>query len=258
MDFDTMFLRRKSMRSFEDRPVPSEIRNRILDSMLRAPTAGGLMLYTVLEIEEPALKSRLAETCDNQAFVARAPWVLVFLADYARLYGYFERQGVRRMCERRGTSMISPRESDLLLACCDALIAAQTVVCAAEALGLGSCYIGDIMENWETHRELLRLPRYTFPITMLVLGYPTEQQVKRPLTPRLPEDIIVHTNRYRLATPAELDGMYEGQDYGKFAPSVEAETAGQALYLRKFSAPYSEEMRRSVASMLADWTARDA
>ena len=47
----------------------------------------------------------------------------------------------------------SPREpdvGDLLLAVSDANIAAQNAVTAAEAMGIGSCYIGDIMENAET------------------------------------------------------------------------------------------------------------
>ncbi|MDA8424564.1 MAG: nitroreductase family protein [Treponema sp.] len=253
MDFDTVFLQRRSIRAFEDAPVPSETKALILQAMLRAPTAGALMLYSVIEIEDPALKSRLAETCDHQGFIAKAPWVLVFLADYARLYGYFEREGVGELCERSGRPLLAPREADLLLACCDALAAAQTLVCAAEALGLGSCYIGDIMENWETHRELLDLPRYTFPVTMLVLGRPTEQQRKRPQVPRLGAGLVVHTDRYRPASPADYGLMYQREGYGASVPGGEARTRGQELYLRKFAAPYSEEMRRSVASMLEDW-----
>ncbi|HUW39477.1 MAG TPA: nitroreductase family protein [Rectinemataceae bacterium] len=253
MDFDTVFLRRRSIRAFEDIPVPRETKARILEATLRAPTAGALMLYTVLEIEDPALKVRLAETCDHQGFIAKAPWVLVFLADYARLYGYFGHQGLGELCERTGTPALAPREADLLLACCDAFAAAQTLVCAAEALGLGSCYIGDVMENWEIHRELLNLPRYTFPITMLVLGHPTEQQRKRQQVPRLDADLVVHRDRYRPASPADYDRMYQGEGYGKSVPGGEARTPGQALYLRKFAAPYSEEMRRSVATMLEDW-----
>ena len=61
----------------------------------------------------------------------------------------------------------------LFLACCDALIAAQTAVIAAESLGIGTCYIGDIMENYEEHEELFGLPKYVFPIRLICFGYPT-------------------------------------------------------------------------------------
>ena len=39
----------------------------------------------------------------------------------------------------------------------DALIAAQNSVVSAESLGIGSCYIGDVMENAEEMKELEKL-----------------------------------------------------------------------------------------------------
>ena len=253
MDFSEVFLERKSVRAYHDKPIPEEVKGQVLSAMLRAPTAGNMMLYSVLEIEDQPLKERLSETCDNQPFIAKAPWVLVFLADYARMMAFFEASGVPERCIREGKPFLKPRESDLLLACCDALIAAQTAACAAESLGLGSCYIGDIMENWETHRDLLHLPRYTFPIAMLCFGYPTEQQIRRPQPTRLRQTLIVHKNRYAMPERAVLASLYTGEGFGTFIPKDEAANEGQALYIRKFSAEFSAEMRRSVASMLEDW-----
>lgn len=254
MDFDALFLQRKSVRAYEERPVEEDIRRRVFGAMLRAPTAGALMLYSVLEIEDQALKDKLAVTCDNQPFIARAPWVLVFVADYQRIMDYYGHFRVWEWAERTGRNLAAPREADLLLASCDALIAAHTAAMAAESTGLGSCYIGDIMENWETHRELLALPRYTFPIAMLCLGYPSRQQRERPLTPRLPESMVIMKNTYRRASPEELEEMYRGEGYGTFVPKNDIENAAQALYDRKFGAGFSTEMRRSVASMLKDWS----
>lgn len=253
MDFETLFLKRKSVRAYEERPVEEKLKQRVREAMLRAPTAGAMMLYSVLEIEDETLKDRLAETCDHQPFIAKAPWVLVFLADYRRIMDYYERGDVWRWCENTGRQKMAPQESDLLLACCDALIAAQTAAIAAEYLGLGSCYIGDIMERWETHRELLGLPRYTFPIAMLCFGYPTEQQRERPLTPRLPEPMVIMKNKYRRLNADELSSMFQGEGYGKFAPKHDEKNVAQAMYDRKFSADFSREMRRSVATMLKDW-----
>ena len=61
-----------------------------------------------------------------------------------------------------------PTLSDYYLGLNDAIIACQNAVIAAESLNIGSCYIGDIMENCEFHRELLNLPEYVFPAAMLV------------------------------------------------------------------------------------------
>ena len=253
MDFSKVFLERKSVRAYADAPIPPEIKDKVLAAALRAPTAGNMMLYTILEIEDQALKDRLAVTCDHQPFIARAPWVLVFLADYARMMAHFGASGVPERCAREGGPLLAPRESDLLLACCDALIAAQTAVVAAESLGLGSCYIGDVMEKWETHRDLLALPRYAFPITMLCLGWPTDQQAARRQPARLPRDIVVNKDRYAMPSEEVLAALYSGEGYGDFVPTPAADNGGQALYARKFSADFSKEMRRSVAAMLEDW-----
>ena len=53
-----------------------------------------------------------------------------------------------------------------MLAVSDANIAAQTAVLAAESLGIGSCYIGEVMEQYERLRQLLNLPEYVFPAAM--------------------------------------------------------------------------------------------
>lgn len=85
--------------------------------------------------------------------------MLVFCADCLKWYKAYCVGG----CDAR-----KPDVGDLLLAVSDAYIAAQNAVVAAESLGIGSCYIGDIMENIETQREILGLPRYVFPAVMLV------------------------------------------------------------------------------------------
>lgn len=158
--------------------------------------------------------------CDHQPFIAKAPFVLVFLADYARMMAFYEASAVPDLLARQGETMLRPREFDLLLACCDALIAAQTVVTAAESLGLGSCHIGDVMENWEKHRRLLELPKYAFPITTPCVGWPTAQQrarpqpsrpqLSRPQPSRLDRSLIVHKNRYRMPGREELPSIFAG------------------------------------------------
>ncbi|MFZ5857961.1 MAG: nitroreductase family protein [Chloroflexota bacterium] len=247
--------RRKSVRAFEPREVAPEIRAEILNATLRAPTAGNLMLYSILDITDQRIKDRLAETCDHQPFIARAPMVWVILADYQRWYDYFLTSGVEEVCAQRHIPLRKPQEGDLFLACCDALIAAQNAVIAAESFGLGSCYIGDIMEQYETHRELLSLPQYVFPICMVVFGYPTQQQKDREYTTRFDEKFIVFENQYRRLAGNEFEEMFaERQKQLPRGKAMEGiTTVGQATYVNKFAAEFSLEMSRSVRAILKEW-----
>lgn len=251
-----LLLRRKSIRAYTDQPIPPEVKAQLLQATLRAPTAGNMTLYTIIDVQDQALKDRLAVTCDNQPFIAKAPLVLLFLADYQRWEDYYTACGVDELCAQKGLERRRPQEGDLFLACCDALVAAQTAVVAADALGLGSCYIGDIMENYEIHRDLFDLPRYVFPIAMLCIGYPTEEQLNRPQTTRFDPQYVVFPNRYHRQDKAELEEMFRPRQERVFAGRTqvgEAANFGQLNYFKKFSAEFSYEMTRSVQAILKVW-----
>ena len=128
--------RRKSVRVFTDAPVTGEERAAILEAAFQAPTAGCQQLYTILDITDPALRARLADLCDHQPMIAAAPLCLIFLADCRRW---------PRAYRAAGVTPRDPGPGDLLLAVADACIAAQNAVTAAESLGIGSCYIGDVL-----------------------------------------------------------------------------------------------------------------
>lgn len=253
-----LLLNRKSVRAYEDREISGETQERLLQATLRAPTAGNMMLYSIIEVSDQAAKDTLARTCDNQPFIAKAPLVWLFLADYQRWFDYYRLSGVEELCRRRGEPLRRPQEGDLFLACCDALIAAQTAVIAAESLGIGSCYIGDIMENYEAHRDLFQLPQYVFPICLLCFGYPARSQMQRAMTPRFDRKFIVFRDRYRRLDEADFAEMYRDlqERFLKLPNHPEGvENVGQATYVRKFSAAFSREMTRSVQAILQNWEA---
>ena len=102
---------RKSVRVYEPGPLPPEVKKAILNAAIQAPTAGNMTLYSILDITDQALKDRLSETCDHQPFIATAPLVLVFCADYHRWFTLFHQDepDTRR-----------PGEGDLFLAMADA------------------------------------------------------------------------------------------------------------------------------------------
>ena len=235
-----MLNQRKSVRAYEDRPISEEDKKHILNAALQAPTAGNMTLYTILDITDPAMKQRLSVTCDNQPFIADAKMVLIFCADCKKWYDAFRFAG----CEPR-----LPGVGDLALAISDATIAAQNAVVAAESLGIGSCYIGDIMENCEAHRELLHLPRYVFPCCMLVFGYPTEQQKNRTKPQRSPMDSIVHENVYHEMDGAELESLLDI----RVAAGNTYENWIHAFCKRKYNSEFSREMSRSVSEYLKDF-----
>lgn len=230
-------LERKSVRVFTEEPVTAEIKAQLFQCAAAAPTAGNQQLYTILDITDQGLKDRLAVSCDNQPFIATAPVVLIFCADASKWYQGFQHFG----CEPR-----KPGAGDLMLAVCDAVIAAQNVVTAAHSLGLGSCYIGDIMERREEHQEMLKLPKYVFPAAMLMLGYPNQQQKERQKPQRQPMSMVVRENGYVPFTDDELAQLLEP------APGQTPEARFQAFCQRKYNSDFSREMTRSVAAYLAE------
>ena len=230
---------RKSTRAFTDQAIDEPIVQEILYAAAMAPTAGNQQLYTILRITDPVLLRQLAESCDHQPFIAEGKLVLIFCADCLKWYDAFAAAG----CSPR-----RPGVGDLVLAIDDALIAAQNAVTAAESYGIGSCYIGDIMENMETHRKLLELPEYVFPAAMLVFGYPVPQQKRREKPRRADMKYIVHENRYfRLDARQLQDMLAKGRSEEEYRQWI------AAFCERKYHAGFSYEMSRSVSGYLKQY-----
>ena len=186
---------RRSARAYTGEPVSAADECAILEAACQAPTAGNQQLYSIIVVRDQAEKEELSVTCDNQPFIASAPLVLVFCVDVRRWHRAFVAAGAE------------PREpgvGDFLLALEDTAIAAQNAVVAAHSLGLGSCYIGDILEHREEQARILGCPRHVVPAVMLVIGYPTDGQLRRVKPVRLPLEDIVFENRYREQSDEEF------------------------------------------------------
>lgn len=227
---------RKSVRAYTDREISREEKDAILRAAAEAPTAGNQQLYTILDITDQTIKEKLVETCDHQPMIAQAKIVLIFCADCKKWYDAYLAVG----CQTR-----KPGVGDLLLAAGDAMIAAQNAVTAAESLGIGSCYIGDIMENCEMQRELLALPAYVVPVGMVIFGYPTDQQKRRPKPERVKMEYIVHENGYCPMSAQQLEDMWTPRTGEKGYQAWM-----QAFCNRKYNSDFSREMTRSVAKYL--------
>ena len=246
--------RRSSTRQFDTATgVTDEQRAAVLHAASRAPSAGAMMMYSIIDIRAQATLDRLAVLCDDQPFIARAPWALVFVVDYAKWIDLFRHTGCLDVAfnEQAGTT---PRDrpdlGEFAIAAQDAAIAAQTAVIAAEAVGLGSCYIGDIVEHAEDVAELLDLPAHTVPLSMLVLGVPAKE---RPATPH-PIANLVMRERYRRADEAMLEQQVREMD-ALFRPhATEPGERVRDIYTRKHTSAFMAEMSRSMGRWLENWT----
>lgn len=252
--------KRRSVRKYDPAPLTREEKDAILSAAMRAPTAGNMMLYSIIEVEDQATKDQLAVSCDHQPFIASAPYVLLFAADYQRWVDLFEYSGAEKLSREAGLQPRLPEEGDLILACCDALIAAQTAVIAAESMGIGSCYIGDILENCEIHRQFFDLPRFAFPVSLVCFGRPASVREEVRLTRRFDPRYIVSQNKYRRVGGREFPEMLRSisaQTFPELSAEEGAKQFAQKMYTRKFISDFSVEMTRSVRKWIDLWLGKE-
>lgn len=249
-------LKRSSLRRFSKEEVSLENKNAIIESALRAPTAGNLMLYSIVKVEDKEVLEKLSHTCDEQPFIKTASFALIFVVDYQKLYDYFGYSNFLSYCKEQNSEAVYPSLSDLLLGSQDAMAAAQNSVIAAESLGVGSCYIGDIIENYELHKEMFNLEDLTFPLSMLVFGnYPKEYSKK--LQKRYDSKYVVFNEKYQKLNKAQLLDMYKDREQSFLINNkFEAKNAAQYIYALKVGSAFGIEMERSVNVAYDKWISK--
>ena len=139
---------RRSVRRYERRPVPDDVLRSVLEAGRQAPSARNLQPYCFIVVRDPELKKKLIFSEWNK-FIEEAPIVIVGCGD-----------------------------SRAKWAVVDVAIALQNMVIAAEALGLGTCWIGHFIED--EVKRILRIPDYMRVVAMITLGYPAERPGPRP------------------------------------------------------------------------------
>ncbi|MFN3742240.1 MAG: NADPH-dependent oxidoreductase [Anaerolineales bacterium] len=206
--------RHASVRHYQPDPLPREMIEVIIRAAQRASTSSNLQTWSVIAVTEAGRRQHLAELC-GQDHIAEAPLFLAWCADLARL---------DRVCQMRGYTQVTQYVENFLVAVMDAVIAAQNAALAAESLGLGICYIGAIRNNPQAVLELLALPRLTFPVVGMTIGWPAH--VPR-VKPRLPLEAVLHWETYN-------------PDQDEALRSYDREMASSGIYARL---PLAEEER---------------
>ncbi|MCW5942486.1 MAG: nitroreductase family protein [Fimbriimonadaceae bacterium] len=201
------FLTHRSVRRYADRPIAEETVAALIAAAQSAATSSNLQLWSVISVQDADRRAALAQLCDNQKQVLAAPWFLAFLADHHRL-----RQAALAVGE-------NPTGLDytefFLMAAIDAALAGERLVCAAESLGIGICYIGALRNNPAGVKELLELPEGVFGLFGLCLGYPDPERPAE-IKPRLSQEAVWFRETYdRTPRTAEYDArmrsFYESQ-----------------------------------------------
>ena len=281
--------RRTSTRAFTDEPVSDEQRQAILHAASRAPSAGAMMFYSMIVIDDPDTRAELCRICGDQPFMLKAPLWVLFACDVRKWQDLYERVGcyddpsLASFPEFAGYRQ--PGMGDFMLGCQDAMCAAQTAVIAAESLGIGSCYIGDVIEQGERVAELLDMPPATVPLSLLVFGHkrlakagaksvsctvddvpaegesreatgtavPTYPQTPHPVTSLVMQDrYVLPDNETSDAVIAELDAKFTPHAIAAGAPAGERV---RKLYHRTHTSDFMAEMNRSGAWWVRRWHA---
>ena len=193
-------LNHRSVRAFLPAALDAGVLEMLISAAQSASTSSHLQAWSVVAVQEPARKARLAELAGNQQHVREAPLFLVWLADLARL-----RRIARSFNEP--AAALDYLES-FLLGAIDASLAAQNAVIAAESLGLGTVYIGGIRNRPEEVAAEIWLPPEVFALFGLCIGRPDPGRPAA-IKPRLPQRVVLHRERYSVEGEAEALAAYD-------------------------------------------------
>ncbi len=187
---------RKSIRKYSDKEVSQELLASLLEEAEHTPTMGNLQLYSVVVTRSAEMKAKLAPAHFNQPMVTSAPVVLTFCADFRRTSLWAE----NRKAVPGYDNFLS-----FINAATDTLLYCQTFCNIAEEAGLGTCFLGTTVYMPQMLIDTLQLPKLTFPVATITLGWPDENPA---LSDRLPLKAIVHEETYHDYTPQRIDECY--------------------------------------------------
>lgn len=162
MDVMEAIRTRRSIRKYQDKPVEEEKLRAVLDAARLAPSWANLQCWRFVVVKDAAVRARISELSYVESFfapkgyktnpalkaLAEAPVVIVACADPS----------------------LSGDLGEQYYYLTDVGIAAENLMLAAHAQGLGSVFVGVFDE--EKIRELLGIPPTVRIVGLFPLGYP--------------------------------------------------------------------------------------
>jgi nitroreductase len=173
MEFQRVVDRRRMIRAYEDRPIPAEVRERILANALRAPSAGFSQGWAFLALEASEDRERFWQATGGRRSgdspwaegLRRAPLIVVALSHKdAYLDRYAEAD--------KGWTDRSEAHWPVPYWDVDTGFAALLMHLTAVDAGLGSCFIGIMPAHLDSFRAAFGVPAPYAPIGFLTIGYP--------------------------------------------------------------------------------------
>jgi FMN reductase (NADPH) len=236
-----------SVRHYKPDGVPQALIEEIVSAGQRAATSSNLQMYSVVVTTDDEKRQRMQMFCGNQKHISQSPVFLTWCADLSRL---------DRICRARGYTQEAGYVENFLLAAVDVAVAAQNAGLAAESLGLGFCYIGAIRNNPREVIRLLGLPRLTFPLVGMTLGWPAAPPKIRP---RLPLDAILHWEQYDALNEKKYleqydqemiaTGIYRGRQVSTDNPIPKSEYGWTEHSARRVSQVVRPHLREVLSEM---------
>lgn len=192
-------LAHRSVRAYQSHPLPQGTLELLVAAAQSAASSSNLQTWSVVAVEDPDRKARLADIAGGQDHIRQAPLLLVWLVDLARL----AHVAVQQRLPHAGLDYLEM----FLMAAVDASLAAQNAVVAAESLGLSTVYIGALRNNPVAVAAELGLPPRTFGVFGLCVGY-ADGETLPAIKPRLPQAAVLHHEQYDLLGQAEAISAY--------------------------------------------------
>lgn len=189
-----------SIRRYRSTPVPEDVLSEILTTALRASSSGNMQAFSVIVTEDPDIKKKLSAPHFHQSMVREAPLFLTFCADFHRM---------RRWLALREAPENFDNFMSFMIGVIDATLAAQNAALAAEALGLGVCFMGTTLASCQEVARILKCPEHVVPVVGFSLGYPDETP---PLRDRLPLEGLVHRETYQSLSDEDILRTYEQRE----------------------------------------------
>ncbi len=193
-------LAHRSVRAFLRDPLPAGTLERLVAAAQSASTSSNLQTWSVVAVEDPARKARLATLGAGQKHIEICPLYLVWCVDLARLrLAASERQIVLE-----GLDFLEP----FIVGTVDAALAAQSAAIALESLGLGFVYIGAMRNHPEEVAAELGLPPHVMALFGMCVGYPDPAK-PADIKPRLPQAAVLHREQYSAAAQSAAFLAYD-------------------------------------------------
>jgi len=164
---------RRSVRSFEKKPVDDKLIGVMLYMATHAPSAGNTQDWHFIVVKDETQRKKLADASLNQNFIAKAPVIFVVCID-------LEKANLRY--GKRGESMYSSQHSGAVT---------MILTLTAKALGLDSCWVGAFDEEKVSH--IMELPDTLRPVVILPVGYGAEKPEK---PRRIPFENVTSVDRF--------------------------------------------------------------